>query len=295
MTRELEKLQPSELTHRAMAGVSQGVAGAASTALGQLGLLAFAPALRQLAKAPSNVQKGFETQTIPQVQSLAQRLVEKSGRDPEQGRPLRVAISSKPHKAEYGPAKMRQTGRKIDRLLISKGLSPEVMAHEVGHAARTPRLDKAIQTLSTIARSKPGLAVPALMALTGAVGPSDEKDVHAFAKAAPYLGAAQMAAILGEETRANVRGSKILKRLGYASSLGKKLKMFAPSASYLTHLGLLVGAPVGILKGIKAYNKSKLKGEPLQPKAMLRHQPETLAAIPTLGEAQKTWAARLER
>ena len=293
MTRELEKLKPSELTHRAMAGVSQGASGAASTALGQLGLLAFAPVLRQIAKAPSSVQKGFETQTVPQVSSLLQRLVDTSGRDPDQGKPLRIQITDKPHKAEYGPGKLRRTGRDIDLLRISKGLSPEVMAHEVGHAAKNTRLDRAIQTLSNIARSKPGLAAPTLMALTGAVGPSDEKDVHAFAKAAPYLGAAQMAAILGEETRANVRGSQMLKRLGYASSLGKKLKMFAPSASYLTHLGLLVGAPVGILKGIKAYNKSKLKGEPLQPGPMMHHTPETLADIPTLDESKKTWAGRL--
>lgn len=295
MTRELEKLKPSELTHRAFAGVSQGASGAASTALGQLGLLAFAPVLRRLAKAPSKVQAGFETQTVPQVQSLAQRLVDKSGRDPNKGTPLRVQLSKDTHKAQYGPAKVRRTGRKIDLLQLSKGLSPEVMAHEVGHAAKNTRLDRAIQTLSTIARSKPGRAVPALMALTGALGPSDENDVHAFAKAAPYLGAAQMAAILGEETRANVRGSQILKQLGYASSLGKKLKMVAPSASYLTHLGLLVGAPIGILKGIKAYNKSKRKGEPLQPGPMMHHQPETLAAIPTLDEAKKTWAGRLSQ
>jgi hypothetical protein len=293
MTAELEKLTPSELTHRAFAGVSQGAAGAASTALGQLGLLAFAPVLRQLAKAPKRGQAGFETQTMPQAASLLERMVHTSGRDPEKGTKLRAQFSSKPYEALYGKGRLRSSGQPIDLLRISKGLSPEVMAHEVGHAATTTRLSKALQTLSTIARSKPGLAAPTLMALTGAVGPSDEKDVHAFAKAAPLLGTAQMAAILGEETRANIRGSKILKNLGYKSSLGKRLKMFAPAASYLTHLGLLVGAPIGVLKGIKAYNKAQQEGKPLPPKAMLFNQPTELAKIPTLEEAQQTWATRL--
>ena len=95
MTRELEKLQPSELTHRAFAGVSQGAAGAASTALGQLGLLAFAPVIRRLAKAPSKVQPGFETQTIPQVLNLTQKLETATGRDPTGKKELSLTISPK--------------------------------------------------------------------------------------------------------------------------------------------------------------------------------------------------------
>lgn len=293
MTEELEKLQPSELTHRALAGVGEGVAGTAKASIWNLGLLALAPLVRKGRLAPANLPEQFRTGTSEELADLAHRMSIAGGRDPSKGRPLRLDVLKEPGKASLfmeGKVKGRMPR---DRLRISKGVSPETLAHEMGHATGNTRADRFLREISRHARKKPALFAPGLLALTGALGGGEEGEPHALAKAAPLLGAAQMASILGEETRANIRGAKILEKLRYAMPLKKKLKMFIPTASYLGKAGLLIGAPLGVLKGIAEYNKARQQGQSMSLQNLLAGTPSQIAQTPQLEEVQKTWAERL--
>ena len=293
MTDELEKLQPSELVHRALAGVGEGVRGAALSSIGNLGLLALAPLIRKGRVAPEGLPTQFKTQTSEQLADLAYRMSMAGGRDPSQGRQLKLDILKDPNKASLlreGKVKGRAPR---DILRVSKGISPETLAHEVGHATAKTKTDDVIRSIAAWARKKPAKFAPGLLALSGILGPKDQTEPHLLAKAAPLLGGAQLAATLAEESRANIRGTQILEKLRYKMPMTKKLKMFLPTSSYLGKAGLLVGMPLGILHGISEYNKAQQAGQPMTLQNLMRGTPSQIAKTPPLEDVQKYWAERL--
>lgn len=284
MAEDLDKLQPSELIRRALAGMSEGAVTSAQAALPNLGLLALSPTIRKMHFA-KNQLPGFETQTTEQLVDLAQRMSEAGGRDPFKGKPLRVRLIDDPRKASTmfeHPWQVK--GRKpIDRLMLAKGMAPEIMAHEVGHAVAKSPLEKALRFVSQYARKPAAQALPGLLALTGVAGPADQEKPHMLAQAAPYVGAAQLASIVGEEARANVRGANILQKLRLKMPITKRLKMFVPTSSYLGKAGLLVGAPIGILKGIEAFNRSRASEQPtMTARELLAAPPSYLEKLPSV-------------
>jgi hypothetical protein len=160
------------------------------------------------------------------------------------------------------------------------GITPEIMAHEVGHATQTSKLDKAIHRLGVLASKKPMLALPSLMASAAL---ADDPYMGAISKAAPWVGGGMLAATLAEEARANIKGAKILEALGTKMPMSKKLRLFLPAAAYLGAAGLLVGAPAGIRKGILAQRKSTEEGLPIPPNKyppFSTYVPSQVAALP---------------
>jgi hypothetical protein len=295
MTEELEKLQPSELIHRALAGAGEGVSGFAKSSIGNLGLLALVPLIRKGRIAPEGLPEKFKTQSSEELADLAHRMSMAGGRDPSKGKQLQIEFNKEPGKASLFMESSAKGRAPRDMLRVSKGVSPETLAHEVGHATSGTKAGRFLRSISRYARSKPARFLPSLLALSGAIGPKDQEEPHLLAKAAPLIGGAQLASILGEETRANIRGIKILEKLRYAMPFKKKLKMFLPTSTYLGKAGLLVGAPLGILKGITEYNKAQKAGRPMTLQNLLAAHPSQIAATPPLEEVKQDWAGRLGR
>lgn len=292
---ELEKLSPSELTHRAFAGVGEGVHGLAKASLGSLGLLALAPLVRKQMMVRGPVPKGLETQTTEQLADLAVRLSRAGGRDPLKGKRLALQVAGEPLRAEAIFEHKAKGRAPVDRLAVSKGVSPATMAHEVGHLTSGSKAGKLLRDISLWARKKPALALPGLLALTGAAGKGDKEEPHLLAKSAPLVGGAQLASILGEESRANIRGAQLLKKIKAPLTAAQKLKMFLPTATYLGKAGLLVAAPLGVLKGLREYNKARLAGKPMGLQDLLTAPPSMHAKTPSLEETQQNWAERLKQ
>ena len=69
--------------------------------------------------------------------------------------------------------------------------------------------------------------------------------------------------------------------------------MFLPTLTYLGRAGLLVGAPLGVLKGIESYNKSLKEDRPLDPRKLIGMSPAALEQTPTPKEIKKKWYKRL--
>jgi len=294
MPDEQQELQPSEKAHRALAGLSEGVAGATKASIGNIGLLALAPFIRRGRSAPPDLPPQFKTDTREALANLVATMT--GGQNPSEGRNLRLDVLDEPGKASLH-VESRVKGRAPkDWLRLSRGISPETVAHEVGHATTGNKLERFSRYLSGIARSKPASFLPSLLALTGSIGPEGKDgEPHALAKAAPYVGGAQLASILGEETRANIRGARILDKIKYpgAKSLRTKLKLLLPTLSYLGKAGLLVGAPLGVLKGMTEYGKARSAGNPMSLRSLLTASPTQIASTPPLEDVKKRWADRL--
>ncbi len=294
MTQKKE-LKPSEHATRALSGVSQGVRGALVPGFAGLGLLALAPLGRKITQDTSHVPPKFKTETVEQLADLSDKLLRAGGRNPDVGRKVILNPTNKPGFAEviqeYLPGKGRSKARDI--LRVGRGATPESIAHEVGHITPTNRFSKALSRISPIARHPLAQALPSLLAATSLLGKPDE-EAPMVAKSAPFVGGAQLAAILGEEVRANTRASKLLKSIGYKPSLKQTLGRHALALPYLRHAALLVGAPLGILKGVEMYNKAREKGIKIPPAQLLGRSPEQLATTPTTEELKKKWAPLFE-
>lgn len=285
------KLKPSEHATRALAGVSQGIRGAVLPGAAGLGLLSIAPLARKLVKDTSHVPKAYRTETIDQLTKLTDKILRAGGRNPDMGRPIFLDPVAKPGAAEVIQEYIKPKGQKKARDILRIGLNanPESIAHEVGHITPKTTLGKILSKVSPVLRSRPAQAVPAALAASALLGKYDE-DAPAISKAAPYVGGAQLATIMAEETRANLRGSNILKRMGYKSPLKQRIGRHIASLPYLHHAALLIGAPIGILKGLEAFKKAKQKQRPMSPEQLLARSPEQLANLPTTQELQEKWA-----
>ena len=290
------QLKPSEHATRALAAASQGVRGVATPAALSLPLLALAPFSRKLLSDTSQVPKGFTTRTPQELSDLADKLLRAGGRNPySKSRPIELKVTPEPGKAKAIQQLFPKKGRTKARDILQLGLkaTPESVAHEVGHITPQNRFSKILSKLSPLARSKPGQALPALLAATALLGKPGEEP-PTIAKAAPYVGGAQLAAILGEEIRANSRTTKLLKAIGYKSPLKQGLGRHALALSYLPYAATLIGAPLGILKGIKAFDKAREKKREIPPLELLGVSPQVLSNVPSGNELKNKWAPLLK-
>jgi len=286
--------KPSEYAGKTVSGLSQGVRESGLSAALGLAMLPLMPKIREMVHAQKDVPAAFKTKTPQEIADLVNRLSRAGGRDPMKGRPLRVKVKPQPGYAEFLSPFFDPKGRKArDLVVLGKGVAPETVAHELGHATGGPWATR-LRRLSTLARTPVASALPAALALTRALG-SDTEDLPITAKAAPWVGGAQLASILGEEARANLRGQKLLERIGYKMPLKGKAKMFLPTLTYLGRAGLLVGTPLGVLKGIEAYNKSLKEDRPLDPKKLVGMSPAALEAEMTPKEIKEKWYKRLAK
>ena len=275
---------------RALAGTAQGASSAIMTGVPSLGLLALAPYARKLVSDTSHVPAAFKTENLTGLHKLTKKLLEASGRnlDIED-----VVIDLQPspgyaqYTREFKPTGGRTTARDVFRLGLKS--TPESIAHEVGHSSAKTRFGKALRKAAPHLQRKGLLALPSAIAATALLGKPGE-DAPLISKAAPYVGGLQLAGILGEELRANLKASKLLKAIGYKSPLKQQLGRHLVSLSGLRHAALLVGAPLGILKGIEMYDKSQSRGDPITPKDLAGVLPTQYMNVPSLAEAKKKWS-----
>jgi hypothetical protein len=176
-----------------------------------------------------------------------------------------------------------------ESVTLPSNATPETVAHEIGHLSPKSMWAKKLRSLADIAVSKKTRLLPAGLALSGAI-----PGLEPVSDAAPYIGGLQLATMLGDEAYANIRGAKLLEAIGHKMPIHKKLRMFLPTISYLGQAATLVGLPWGINKGIKAYNKSKEKGQPLTYREMLAATPQVAAELPTYQEFKNKWDNRLK-
>jgi hypothetical protein len=287
-------ISPSEHAQRAMAGVSQGVRSSALPGMAGLGLLAIAPYSRKLVNDTSHVPAAFKTDTPAKLEKLVNKLVSAGGRNPEgKKRPFEIWLSKDQFaqvSSEYG----KQKGRKARDVLYAKlKATPESLGHEIGHITHKAPLEKLLYRTSLYSRTPLGLAVPTLLAATGLLAkPGEEAPITA--KAAPYVGGAQLAAIVGDEVRASMRGTKLLKAIGYNSSLRQRIGRQLMALPYLGHAAGLIAAPIGILKGIEWYDKARKKGVKITPIDLVARSPESMAKTLTPTELKKKWEKKLQ-
>jgi len=290
MADEPKKGKPST---RALAGAMQGIREDALTSAAGLGLLPLMPYIRQRAFATKDLPSKFQTRNVQELESLTKRILE-AAENPQyqKRRPIVLQPMARPGHAEFLREigkKKGQTGALRDILRLGLGAAPESVAHEAGHSVVGGKAGRLIRELGMRARSPLMAAAPTALALSGALS----KETPTHAKAAPYLGGAALAAMLAEEGRANIQGAKALQSIGYKMPLAKRLKMFLPTATYLGRAGLLVGMPVGVLKGLEYYNKLQQEGRPMAAKDLLSASPQMLAELPSQEELQAKWKSKL--
>lgn len=179
----------------------------------------------------------------------------------------------------------KKLGPLPDTVILPLDAPTQTVAHEMGHLSPKSRLGYAVRKAAILAQ-KPSMGVlPSAIAFAGVIPGLDE----ATSVAAPTVGALQLAAILAEEGRANLRGAQLLEAIGTKMPIHRKLRMFLPTSSYLGRGGQLIAIPLAISAGIKAYNKSKEKGQPLTYREMLVANPVNAAELPTYKEFNEKW------
>lgn len=296
MIRELQALakmaddnerKPSERVNKLVAGISQGFRGMGPAERAGMAMLPLAPVVRHLV----NSTKGFPAETVPknkkQLQDFVSKLVSEQKGVADN---LRIELASRPGQAEYWRSyPWNKIQRQVVRLAPKS--NPLTIAHELGHAVQPNKFEKYLNIGSGLARTPLVTALPSILALSGGLSKDEEAPIHA--KAAPFMGGALLASILGEETRANIRALRLLKQNGIPTTLLQKLRQFVPSASYLGRGALLVGAPMGILKGMKLYEKSRKTKHPFTLSQMAGMTPQRLSETPTPEDIKKKWAGRL--
>ena len=285
------------LKEHALRAVASGSEAAKQTALlgSTVGLsnLALAPYLRNLRKDVSHVKPEFRTPTLKSLGDLAEKLLLAGGRDPAKGRPVELYSGPvEPGFASVVREWVSDKSQKAPRDVLRLGLNatPESIAHEVGHLTAGNKFEKALQTVSRYLVAKPALALPSVLAATALLNkPGDEP--NPVATVAPYIGAAQLAGILGEEVRANRRAFKLLKDVGHKAPLKQQIGRHLMALPYLTRAAPLVAAPIGILAGIKAYDNARKQKRPMTFKGMLlAGGPTELAEKPSADELREKWA-----
>lgn len=288
-----DKLSPKEHGMRTLAA---GTEAAKRTAiLGStvaLSNLALAPYLRHLRKDTKHVKPEFQTKTAPELGDLADKLIRKGGRNPDTGRKVEIFLLDQPGEASVIREWVKDKGQKAPRDVLRLGLNatPESIAHEVGHITSDSRFGRALNRIGKYLVAKPALALPSALAATTLLDKPGEEP-NAIAKAAPYIGGAQLAGILGEEVRANLRAFKLLKGIGHKSPLKQQIGRHLMAFPYVTRAVPLIAAPLGILAGAKAYDKARKKKRPMTFKGMLLSGgPTELAEKPSAEELAEKWA-----
>jgi hypothetical protein len=298
MLRELQALakfasnddtrQPSERATKLLAGASQGLRGMHPVELVGLGLLPVMPAIR----ASVNSSKGFDPELIPQTPDELDKLVIRLREGQKIPEPTLVGLVSQPGKSNYRRTYpwRRYQERQIQ---VAPKSNPLTIAHELGHAIQPNKFEDVLNLLALLNQKPLALALPSIVALSG--GLSKDEETPLWAKAAPVLGGAQLATILGEETRANIRALKLLKEHKIPLTAFQKLRQFVPSLSYLGRAALLVGAPLGILQGHKLYEESRKKGQPMTFEQVSKTSPGTINKTLTPKEFEEKWGPRLNK
>lgn len=172
------------------------------------------------------------------------------------------------------------------------GFSASTMGHEMGHAFAPSKLEGALKRVSPFLRHPAAVAAPSLLALSGALSPKEELPITS--KIAPWLGALQFAAILGEEARANIRGNQLLKAVGQNVGLKEQLKSFVPTLSYLPLAVPLIALPYAINKGLKAHEEAKKKGRDVRMQRSFFGKPSDIAALPSPEELKAKWQEKFK-
>jgi hypothetical protein len=295
MLRELQALakmaeeddrQPSERVNKLVAGMS-GIRNMGPVGLGATALIPLGPAVRHLIDSTS----GFRGQDVPKTRKQLQDLVNKLEKGQGLGKDISLRTVDKPGQSEYRRS-YPWAKKPWQELKLSPKSNPLTVGHEFGHAIQKNKAEKALNITSGLARHPLALALPSILALSGGLG--DDEEAPLAAKAAPYLGGAQLASIFGEETRANIRSLKLLKEKGIPLTTLQKLRQFVPSLSYLGRGALLVGAPLGILAGMKSYEQSRKSDYPYTMKQLITSTPKKLSETPTPEEVKEKWSDRIE-
>lgn len=294
MLRELQILsktadddrKPSERVNKLVAGASQGVAGLGPVETAALATIPLSPLIRRLV----NSNKGYPEGSVPRNKQQLHRLISRLAEGQAINKNIQPVLVKTPGESEY---RRNYPWQKVQReeIKVAPKSNPQTIAHELGHAIQPNRFEKNLNITSLLARTPLATSLPSILALSG--GLSEGEEAPPWAKAAPYLGGAQLAAITGEETRANIRALKLLKEKGIPLTTLQKLRQFVPSLSYLGRGALLVGAPLGILKGMDLYEKSRKTDHPFTMKQMMTSTPEALADVPSPKDVKKKWEERL--
>ena len=289
------KLKPSDHATRVISAASEGFRGAALPGTAGVGLLALAPVIRKHLRDTSHVPKKYQTKTVQDLANLTEKLLIAGGRDPDAVPKVILRPTKTPGYAKAVQEYTKSKGRKHLRDTLHLGLNatPESIAHEVGHLTSGSAFGRALSKISPLLRKPVAQAVPGLLAATALLGKPGE-EAPAIAKAAPYVGGLQLAAILGEEVRANTRAMKILKKIGYNPTLKQQIGRHATALTYLPYGAALIGAPLGILAGVKAYSRAREKKRPLPLASLIAHGPKRLAETPTAQELREKWAPVLK-
>lgn len=294
--------KPSERATKLMAGVTQGARGMGPAEVVGLVGLGSLPLVRHLVSNAEGYPQGTVPQTQEELQAFLRRLAE--GEDFNEN--LKLKLVSRPGQAAHSrslstilrdrnhetstrpfPETLGKDTPMPERVHLAIGSNPQTIAHELGHALHPSRLSNAMNIVGHLARHPVALAIPSVLALSG--GLSNDEETPTWAKAAPYLGGAQVAAVLGEETRANINALRLLKSKGIPLTTLQKLRQFAPSLSYLGLITTAVGAPLGILKGLDLYEKSRKTDHPFTFKQVVGVTPKTLSEAPSTEDVRKKW------
>lgn len=278
--------KPSERVNKLVSGVSQGFRGMGPVELAAMSSIPLSPLVRYLVESSKGFPPGSVPKTKEQLQAFASRLEKGQDINPR----IRLVVKDRPGQAEY---RRSYPWEKMQReeLRLAPNSNPNTIAHEFGHAIQPNKAEKYLNITSALARTPLATALPSILALSG--GLSEGEEAPPWAKAAPYLGGAQLASILGEETRANVRAIKLLKEKGIPITALQKIRQFVPSLSYLGRAALLLGAPLGILKGMDLYEKSRKTDHPFTLKQLALMTPKTLSETPSPEDIKKKWSGRL--
>ena len=194
-----------DIKNEALAGLSEGSLGAA------IGLSAGAPAFilgkdRMTQSAGKPTLKSYEA-----IEKLLHNLLDEGGYPADREINLDVRKGLSPNVT---------IGKLKDKLDFPTQVSPQVVAHEAGHLTPGSTVGKVLQRAGSVASARPWLAVPSALAMTGL-----SENMEPVAKAAPWVGGALLAATLGEEARANIRGAKLLEAVTKKMPISQKIRL----------------------------------------------------------------------
>ena len=253
-----------------------------------LGVIPLAPVIRHLVNSTEGYSKAHVPKTPEALDALVDKLVEGQKVNPN----IRLRVVSKPGQSTYSRT-YPWTKVQREHLSLAPNSNPLTIAHEIGHAIQPNKVEKYLNIVSGLSRIPVATALPSILALTGGLSKKEEPPV--WAKAAPWLGGAQLAAVLGEETRANIRALKLLKEKGINTTTLQKLRQFVPSLSYLGRASLLVGAPIGILKGLKMYEQARKTDTPYTFDQLTRMSPDSINETLTPNAFKEKWQDKIKK
>lgn len=273
----------SHLGDKAIAAISERAHSAGVPAAIALGLLPLQKYVRHLSE--QNPVKNNQ-----EMEALLDKLTAQAGN---------------PSSWEWNPNKLNDAGKEIpiglhqifergkparDILAVRPGISVPTVAHEAGHAHAPNKVESILKRVAPVLAHPAAMSAPSLLALTALF---NKEKANPVAKAAPYIGALQLATIMAEEGRANIRGQGLLAGIGQGLSGKEKAKMFLPLLTYLGYSLPLIAAPAGILKGIEKYHEAKNKGRDVSAKRTFFHPPSAISKLPSPEEIKKKWSGRI--